>query len=101
MAPDDPDRIERPDIEIGASAKAKRLRFREKPKTDVELHGEVVEPGRRDDVDMTSGSERTNLPDEVEPGVTYRDVSVRWRAAGRIEPDERPDDDDTKERRKQ
>jgi hypothetical protein len=97
MAGDDPDRIERPDVEIGASVKAKRLRFRDKPRTDVELHGEVAEPGRRDDVDMASGSERTNLPDEVEPGVTYRDVSVRWRAAGRIEPDERPD---TQERRR-
>jgi hypothetical protein len=90
MDANDPDRIDRPDIEIGASAKAKRLRFRDKPRTDVELHGEVAEPGRRHDVEMTSGSERTNLPDEVEPGVTYRDVSVRWRAAGRIE---REDDD--------
>jgi hypothetical protein len=97
MAADDPDRFERPDVEIGASAKAKSLRFRDKPRTDVELHGEVVEPGRRDDVDMTSGSERTNLPDEVEPGVTYRDVSVRWRAAVRIEDEDgRPD---TQERR--
>lgn len=97
MAADDQDRIERPDVEIGASAKAKSLRFRDKPRTDVELHGEVVEPGRRNEVDMTSGSERTNLPDEVEPGVTYRDVSVRWRAAGRIEEDEGPD---TQQRRR-
>jgi hypothetical protein len=98
MAARDPDRREPPDVEIGASAKAKRLRFRDKPRTDVELHGEVVEPDRRDDVDMTSGSERTNLPDEVEPGVTYRDVSVRWRATARIEQDERPDD--TRQRRR-
>ena len=56
-----------PDIEIGASFKAKELRFAEVPETDVRHVG-----------DSTSVSERTNLPDEVEPGVTYRDVEVRW-----------------------
>ena len=35
----DPDRIERPDVEIGASVKAKSLRFREKPRTEVDFHG--------------------------------------------------------------
>ena len=35
-----------------------------------------------------SQSERENLPDEVEPGVTYRDFAVRWRVAARLtEPD--------------
>lgn len=85
----DPDRIDRPDVEIGASVKAKRLRFRERPETDVELRGEVAEPGRHEELETTSGSERHNLPNEVEPGVTYEDVSVRWRAAARIEADER------------
>jgi hypothetical protein len=32
-----------------------------------------------------SVSERDNLPDAVEPGVTYRDVSVRWRASLRLD----------------
>ena len=77
----DPDRVEEADVEIGASVKAKRLRFREKPKTKVELHGEVREPEGRSELQTTFGSERQNLPDEVEPGVTYRDVRVRWRAA--------------------
>lgn len=91
-----PDRADRPDVEIGASVHADRLRFREQPRTEVEVHGEVAEPDRRDDdIETTSGSERENLPDEVEPGVTYRDVSVRWRAAGWI--DERRD---TQKRRK-
>ncbi len=95
----DPDRIERPDVEIGASVKAKSLRFREKPRTDVDVHGEVVEPDRREDIETTSGSERRNLPEEVEPGVTYRDVTVRWRAAARIkEDDERSDSDERRER---
>jgi len=81
----DPDRIEDADIEIGASVKARRLRFREKPETHVELHGEVHEPEESGKLQTTSGSERENLPEEVEPGATYRDVRVRWRAAGRLE----------------
>lgn len=82
----DPDGVEDADIEIGASVKAKRLRFHEKPKTDVELHGEVTEPEGEGKLQTTSGSERENLPEEVEPGVTYEDVRVRWRAAARLDP---------------
>jgi hypothetical protein len=85
----DPDRDESPDVEIGASVKAKRLRFHEKPRTDVEVHGEVVELDRHEEVETTSGSERRNIPDEVEPGEDYRDVSVRWRATAKIKEDER------------
>jgi hypothetical protein len=80
----DPDRVEDADVEIGASVKARQLRFREKPRTSVELHGEVREPEGREELQTTSGSERQNLPDEVEPGITYRDVQVRWRAAARL-----------------
>jgi hypothetical protein len=69
-----------PDIEIGAFVKAKKLRFNKKPETEVQIEGE---PG----VERESGSARENLPDEVEPGVTYRDVRVAWRAAGRIDDD--------------
>jgi hypothetical protein len=77
--PDDPDdeRIERPDIEMGARVKAKRLRFKSVPETEVEFHGDP-EP------ESESGSERKNLPEEVEPDVTYRDVEVRWRAAAKL-----------------
>jgi hypothetical protein len=81
----DPDRVEDADVEIGASVRAKRLRFRERPKAKVELHGEVREPEGRGEPEVTSGSERQNLPAEVEPGVTYRDVRVRWRAAARLD----------------
>jgi hypothetical protein len=79
-----PDRVEDADVEIGASVKAKRLRFRQKPKTHVELHGELHEPEGHRELQTASGSERKNLPDEVEPGVTYRDLRVRWRAAARL-----------------
>jgi hypothetical protein len=80
----DPRHIEDPDVEIGASVKAKELRFRSKPETDVEVHGEVREPEARAEAETASGSERHNLPDEVEPGVTYKDVRVRWSAEARI-----------------
>jgi hypothetical protein len=65
------------DVEMGARVKAKRLRFKKVPETEVEFKGEP-EP------DSESGSERKNLPEEVEPGVTYRDVEVRWRAGAKI-----------------
>jgi hypothetical protein len=73
----DIDRIERPDIEMGARVKAKRLRFERVPETEVEFFGDHL-------ADSVSGSERKNLPEEVEPGRTYEDVEVRWRAAARI-----------------
>jgi hypothetical protein len=63
------------DIEIGAAAGARRVRFEEIPDTDVSFEG-----GH----DSESSSARENLPDRVEPGVTYRDVRVRWRAGARL-----------------
>jgi len=79
MARDDIDRIDRPDVEIGAVVKAKSLRFERVPDVDVAFTGD--EPR-----EQVSGSERENLPDQVEPGVTYRNVRVRWRAAAKIDP---------------
>ena len=80
MGKSDDERRERPDIEMGAVVKAKRLRFKRVPETEVDV-GE----------DGESRSERENLPDEVEPGVTYRDVRVRWGAAARLRADVRED----------
>ena len=77
MAETDLDRVPDPDIEIGAAVRAKKLRFRRVPETKVEFTGESER-------DQVSVSERENLPDEVEPGVTYRDVRVRWRAAAKL-----------------
>jgi hypothetical protein len=65
-----------PDVEIGASAKAKRLRFDSIPETDVQSRG---------DERSFSKGERVNLPDEVEPGVEYRDVEARWLAAAYVD----------------
>ena len=83
-----------PDIEIGARVKAKKLRFRRKPKTNVEFEGQtrVRSDDRIEEVELETDSqtERRNLPEEVEPGVTYRDVEVGWaaRARARMSDDE-------------
>jgi hypothetical protein len=87
----------RPDVEIGASMKARKLRFRSKPKTNVEFQGQsrVRSDDRIDDVELEteSGSERRNLPDQVEPGVTYRNVEVGWAARARARmPDDGEED---------
>ena len=87
-----------PDVEIGARAAARRLRFRSKPKTKVEFHGgtRVREEDRIEEVelDTDSRSERRNLPEEVEPGVTYRNVEVGWVARARARmPHEREEED--------
>jgi hypothetical protein len=75
-----------PDVEIGAVVKAKKLRFKKVPRTKVEFEkrSEVDLEGEMPEVETVSGSKRENLPDEVEPGVTYRDVHIRWGAAARI-----------------
>jgi hypothetical protein len=78
-----------PDVEIGAAASAKRLRFKRKPRVEVRTRGYVeIDPALRDhpriEGEGDSHSERENLPDEVEPGVTYRDVKVGWRAGARL-----------------
>jgi hypothetical protein len=58
--------VTRPDIELGFRMKAKRLRFEEEPDVDTHVEGHVE-----------SEQERENLPDEVKPGVTYRNVEIR------------------------
>jgi hypothetical protein len=59
-----------PDVEIAAAVRADELRFECKPEVVVRAAERV--------------SERENLPDEVEPGVTYRDIAVSWRVAARL-----------------
>src|ERR687897_353364 len=91
-----------PDIEVGAIAKARKLRFRRKPKTNVEFEGRtrVRSDDRIEDVELEtdSGSERRNLPEEVEPGVTYRNVEVGWAARARaVIPDHPEQEEDEAE----
>ena len=67
-----------PDVEIAASVRADEVRFECKPEVRVGAYANA--PATAELV-----SERENLPDEVEPGVTYRDVSVCWRLAARLD----------------
>jgi hypothetical protein len=86
------------DIEIGASLRARRLRFRRKPKTKVEFEGgtRIRSDDRIEEIELESesGSQRRNLPDEVEPGVTYRNVEVGWAARARARMQEDLDDEE-------
>jgi hypothetical protein len=66
------------DVAISTSVRTRELRFGIVPETMVWFEGD---PGER----SSSTTERENLPDEVEPDVTYRDVRVRWRARSRID----------------
>ena len=74
MVKERPTRPESPDIEFTADVKARELRFERVPKTEVRFFGS---PER----ESASGTDRENLPEEVEPGVTYRDPEVRLRIA--------------------
>ena len=67
-----------PDVEIAARVRADEVRFACKPEVRVRAYADA--PATAESV-----SERENLPDEVQPGVIYRDVSVRWRLAARLD----------------
>jgi hypothetical protein len=67
-----------PDVEIAAAARADEVRFECKPEVRVRAYSNVP-------TSAESVSERENLPDEIEPGVTYRNISVRWRLAARMD----------------
>jgi hypothetical protein len=72
-----PSRPRSPDIELAASVHADELRFVEPPQVDVRFAGEPAH-------ESASGSDRTNLPEPVEPGVAYRSVRVDYRLASRL-----------------
>jgi hypothetical protein len=65
------------DVEVFTGVRAQELRFGTVPETKVSFEGEPAERS-------STKTERENLPEEVEPGVTYRDVKVRWQARSRI-----------------
>ena len=67
-----------PDVEIAARARADEVRLECKPEARVRAYSNA--PASAESV-----SERENLPDELQPGVTYRNVSVRWRLAARLD----------------
>jgi hypothetical protein len=66
-----------PDIEIAAAVRADEVRFDRKPEISVVAYADSP-------VCAASVSERENLPDELEAGVTYRNFAVRWRLTARL-----------------
>ena len=66
-----------PDVDVTTRVRAKQLRFGIVPEVRVWFAGE---PGFK----AGSRTERVNLPEEVEPEVTYRDAEVRWEARAKI-----------------
>jgi len=66
-----------PDIDFSATVKARELRFKEEPQTEVRFWGH---PERN----SVSVNERKNLPEEIQQGVTYRDLSIRSRIASEL-----------------
>jgi hypothetical protein len=67
-----------PDVEMRVSVRAKEVRFDYKPEVEVVAHANSPATAE-------SHSERENLPDELEAGVTYRDVAVRRRLAALLD----------------
>ena len=72
------------DVEVGAVAKMKAIRFEKVPETKISFPGS-------DEERSGSHTERENLPDEVEPGITYRDAKVRWRAQAGVRAEVSPE----------
>jgi hypothetical protein len=67
-----------PDLELKISLRAQEVQFECKPEVVVEAYADSPATAE-------SQSERENLPDKLEPGITYRDFAVRWRAVARFE----------------
>jgi hypothetical protein len=65
------------DVDITTFVRAKKLRFESVPEAKVWFEGEPEESS-------SSETERENLPEEVEPGIDYQDIAVRWSARSRI-----------------
>jgi hypothetical protein len=67
---------EAPAIILRASASAREVRFASQPRIQVRLCGGVL--------DSVRVLERRNLPDPVQPGVTYRDVYIAVEILGHL-----------------
>lgn len=72
------------DVIFTSTVRADEITFHEVPETRVEF------PGNTDDR-STSGSDRTNLPDQVRPHVTYHAIQVDYRIKAYLDQAERPD----------
>jgi hypothetical protein len=68
----------RADVVIRASVSARELRFHSHPRATLRLRG-------CSGLDTLRVLERRNLPERVEPGVTYRDVYVSVEILGHLQ----------------
>ena len=75
------DTLKRPDVELTAEVKSRELRFEKVPETEIRFFGYPEDRS-------VSGTERENLPGEVEEDVIYRDSRIRLRSAGSLVGDE-------------
>jgi hypothetical protein len=66
----------RPDIEAGVSLRARTLRFETVPEIEAGSYSSG-------EYEVRTECRRKGLPDRLEPGITYRDVQLRGRAAFR------------------
>ena len=76
-----PDAPKWPDVELTAEVKSQELRFEKIPRTEVRF------PGYPED-ESVSGTERENLPGEVQKNATYRNTRIRLRSAASLVSDE-------------
>jgi hypothetical protein len=65
------------EIVFTATVRATELRFRSVPTESVEFTDDAA-------AESTSGSVRTNLPDEVTAHTTYRDIQVDYAIAAKL-----------------
>ena len=72
----DPD-VEAADIAIIANITAEELRFEAVPNTSVEF----LDKSKNQTIWET---QRFNLPDKLEPGVTYRNIGIRLKITSRL-----------------
>ena len=64
------------DVEVMASASARELCASKRPRTSLEVDG---------DLEREDASRRANLPPRLEPGTVYREVAVHRRLDGRLQ----------------
>jgi hypothetical protein len=86
--------LRRPDVELTAEVKSRELRFEKVPETEIQF------PGYPED-ESVSGTERENLPGEVQKNVTYRNARIRLRSAGLLGSGPTPGEDGKRDREAQ
>jgi hypothetical protein len=86
--------LTRPDVELTAGVKSRWLRFEKVPETEVRFPGYA-------EGESVSGTERENLPGEVQKDVTYRNARIRLRSAGLLGSRPSPGEDGKRDREAQ